>query len=75
VCADCSPREFSGRVSKVYCVGEVVCLFSAVPCNRGIWEANSRLIIMLIRSSNWKKVAAFLPGKVFFTRGTYFERN
>jgi hypothetical protein len=45
------------------------------PCNSGNWEANSRLIIMLSRSSSWKKVAACFPGRASFTRGKYLERN
>ena len=44
-------------------------------CANGICENNCRSTIMFSRRSNWKNVAAFLPGNTWLTTGTYFKRS
>ena len=44
-------------------------------CISGSREVSCRSIIMLMRRSSWKKVAAFLPGSTFRKIGTYFCRS
>lgn len=41
----------------------------------GNCEANCTSIIILIRRSSWKNVAAFFPGRAWLISMTYFSRN